>query len=172
MAFYRRSIWNREVLNLHMEILSFAVSEEIIIGDQSKAVGTDIVEPCFVCITGLFHSDGAGICHIYTRVFTTILDLRTGSDHSDIKCFFVLLCRAERHFIPAVQYISHGDLQFAGSSTGKIRFFWERQGNCVSGHIGNFTVEIRIWLIFGLGKADLSLHTGMDIIHTHKSANA
>lgn len=59
MAFYRRSIWNREVLNLHMEILSFAVSEEIIIGDQSKAVGTDIVEPCFVCITGLFHSDGA-----------------------------------------------------------------------------------------------------------------
>lgn len=36
MAFYRRSIWNREVLNLHMEILSFAVSEEIIIGDQRK----------------------------------------------------------------------------------------------------------------------------------------
>ena len=111
MAFNDIMLWQVEIMNLDRNSDIFMLCKIIVMCQESKSVGTDVIQLAFDDFIFADNCNTAAVRQIHTGIFPAVVDLRTGFnlDHISGAVFsggWRKLC-----VIPAVQYITDCYLQ-------------------------------------------------------------
>ena len=101
---------NFKMLDLQGDPCTLCCGKERSIGGKSKSVSADIVQLAGKLLSGFRDSDETVIIDIHTRIFTTVIDLWTGTD---LYLIDAVIIREDLCFIPAVKDIAYGNLHMA-----------------------------------------------------------
>ena len=92
--------------------LSLGIGKDRIAGQESKAIGTDVVQFAGIGLSAVSHGDRTGVAGINTRIFTAIVDA-WATGNADAVIAVVVGIWIQTCLVPAIEDIADNDLNLA-----------------------------------------------------------
>lgn len=101
--------------------LSLGIRKYRIAGQESKAVGADVVQSAGIGLSAIRHGDGTGVAGINTWIFTAVIDAwTTGNADAVIAIAVGIWCQT--CLAPTIEDIADNDLNLAVGNLMRVRF--------------------------------------------------